>query len=69
MMLNGKIITLTSRLGVILLMLGIGVSVAGLMAYLADASGANKGTMIGGLVLAALGHLLVTTRAVMHDEF
>lgn len=67
-MLSKEFIQLTSKVGVIILMLGIGISVSGLLAYLGEAVYANKATMIGGLVLAAVGHLLVTSRALIGDE-
>jgi hypothetical protein len=66
---NIQLVKLTYRLGIILLLLGLGISFSGMMGMLLQEAAANKATMVGGLVLAAVGYIMVAMQNVLTEDF
>jgi len=66
---NIEMIKLVSKIGIIVLMTGLGVSFAGVIGYFIEHDSANKATMIGGLVLGAIGYLLIAAQNVIAEDF
>lgn len=66
---NIEIIKLVSKIGVIVLMTGVGISLAGVIGYFIEHDSANKATMIGGMVVGAIGYLLVAAQNVIAEDY
>jgi len=66
---NIQLIRLASKLGIIILLLGIGISFSGMLGLLIQEAAANKATMIGGLVLGAVGYIMVAMQNVLMEDF
>ena len=68
-MANTEMIKLASKVGIIVLMIGLGVSLSGMIGFMIEEAAANKATMIGGLVLGAVGYIMVAMQNVMMEDF
>lgn len=66
---NITMIKLASKIGVILLLVGLGISLSGMIGFLIEEAAANKATMIGGMVLGAVGYLMVAMQNVLMEDF
>ena len=66
---NIEMIKLASRVGVIILLVGLGISLSGMIGFLIEEAAANKATMIGGLVLGAIGYVMVAMQNVLMEDF
>ena len=66
---NIGMIKLASKLGIIVLLVGLGISLAGMIGYMVEEVAANKATMIGGLVLGAVGYIMVAMQNVLMEDF
>lgn len=66
---NIEMIKLASRVGVIVLLVGLGISLSGMIGFLIEEEAANKATMIGGLVLGAIGYVMVAMQNVLMEDF
>ena len=66
---NIEMIKLASRVGVIILLVGLGISLSGMIGFLIEEAAANKATMIGGLVVGAIGYVMVAMQNVLMEDF
>ncbi len=68
-MYTSKLIQLASKLGLFVLLAGLGLSLSGLIGYFIEAEASNKATMIGGMVMAAVGFVMVAMENVLMEDF
>lgn len=64
-----EMIKLASKLGVVVLLIGLGISLSGMIGFLIEEAAANKATMIGGLVMGAVGYIMVAMQNVLMEDF
>jgi Ca2+/Na+ antiporter len=60
---------IASKIGAVLFLLGIGLSIAGVVSYFAEShSHINKSIMVGGLSITALGYVVLTLRFMKNEN-
>lgn len=64
-----KLIQITAKIGVFILMLGLGLALSGLIGYFIEHEAANKATMIGGMVMAAVGFVMTAMENLLMEDF
>jgi len=65
---NIEFIKLASKVGIIVLMLGIGLSMAGVLGFFFESSAAYKPTLVSGLVIGAVGYILVASQNILAED-
>lgn len=66
---NIAMIKLASKVGIVILLIGLGISLSGMIGFLIEEAAANKATMIGGLVMGAVGYIMVAMQNVLMEDF
>ena len=61
-------IKMASKVGVVILMLGIGLIIAGVVGFFIETEAANKPTIISGLVIGAVGYILIASQNILAEE-
>ena len=64
-----KLIQITAKVGIFVLMLGLGLALSGLIGYFIEQEAANKATMIGGMVMAAVGFVMTAMENLLMEDF
>ena len=66
---NMDFIKFASKVGVVILVLGVGLAVAGMIGFFVESDAANKPTIISGLVISAVGYILIASQNILVEEF
>jgi uncharacterized membrane protein len=62
-------IKMASKVGIVILILGIGLAFAGFLGFFVESDAANKPTIISGLVIGAVGYILVASQNILAEDF
>lgn len=65
---NTKILKLISKIGIVVLLVGIGFAMSGVLGFFIERDMANKSIMIGGMALSAIGYLFLAVQNVVAEE-
>ena len=61
-------IKLSSKFGIIIFLVGIGLSLAGLLSRYIDGNLHNHSIILGGVVISALGYVILMLKNLVSDE-
>ena len=67
-MYSGEFLKLSSKFGLVMLLVGIGISIAGFLGFFIETDAHNRATMISGLALGAVGYVMVMLKHITAEE-